>query len=109
MIPKNVTDFRLGDRKIYQTIDRMNEQNRFMRGMFVWADFKSIGIEFERNKRFAGKSHAHFLGVLQLAIQGMFAFSYVPIRFIAMFGFIISGSSLTYVLYSNKSFDQKEI
>jgi glycosyltransferase involved in cell wall biosynthesis len=100
MIPKNVSDFRLGDRKVYPTIGRMNEQNRFIRGMFVWAGFKSIGIEFERNKRFAGKSHAHFLGVLQLAIQGIFAFSYVPIRFIAIFGFIISGISLIYLLYT---------
>lgn len=33
MIPKNVSDFRLRDRKVYQTIDHMNEQNRFIRGM----------------------------------------------------------------------------
>jgi dolichol-phosphate mannosyltransferase len=78
----------------------MKERNRFMRGMFAWAGFKSIGIEFERNKRFAGKSHAHFSGVLQLAIQGIFAFSYVPIRFIAVLGFVISGISLVYLLYS---------
>jgi len=100
LIPKNASDSRLIDRKIYQTINGMKERNRFMRGMFAWAGFKSIGIEFERNKRFAGKSHAHFSGVLQLAIQGIFAFSYVPIRFIAILGFVISGISLAYLLYS---------
>jgi len=99
LIPKNASDSRLVERKVYEAINRMDERNRFMRGIFVWVGFKSIGLKFERNKRFAGKSHAHFNGVLQLAIQGIFAFSYVPIRFIAIFGFIISGISLIYLLY----------
>ncbi len=100
MIPRNVSDFRLVDRKLYQTINRLEERNRFMRGMFVWAGFKSIGLQFERNKRFAGKSHAHFSHVLQLAVQGIFAYSYVPIRFISFFGLALSGISLLYLLYT---------
>jgi len=100
LIPKNASDSRLVDRKVYEAINGMNERNRFMRGMFVWAGFKSIGLKFERNKRFAGKSHAHFNGVLQLAIQGIFAFSYVPIRFIAVLGFVISGISLVDLLFT---------
>jgi dolichol-phosphate mannosyltransferase len=100
LIPKNASDSRLVDRKVYEAINGMNERNRFMRGMFVWAGFKSIGLKFERNKRFAGKSHANFNGVLQLAIQGIFAFSYVPIRLIATLGFVISGISLVDLLFT---------
>jgi len=100
LIPKNASDSRLVDRKVYEAINRMDERNRFMRGIFVWVGFKSIGLKFERNKRFAGKSHAHFNGVLQLAIQGIFAFSYVPIRFIAVLGFVISGISLVDLLFT---------
>jgi glycosyltransferase involved in cell wall biosynthesis len=100
MIPRNASDFRLIDRKLCATINSMHERNRFMRGMFVWTGFKTIGVEFERNTRFSGKSHAHFLGVLQLAIQGIFAYSYVPIRFISIFGFIVSGASLAYLLFT---------
>ena len=100
LIPKNVSDFRLIDRKVYETINHMGERNRFMRGMFVWAGFKSTGIEFERNPRFAGKSHAHFSHVLQLAIQGIFAYSYLPIRFISFLGLLLSGVSLIYLVYT---------
>jgi len=100
LIPKNASDSRLVDRKVYEAINRMDERNRFMRGIFVWVGFKSIGLKFERNKRFAGESHAHFSGVLQLAIQGIFAFSYVPIRFIAILGFVISGISLVDLLFT---------
>jgi dolichol-phosphate mannosyltransferase len=100
IVPKNVSDFRLVDKKIYQIINSLDERNRFMRGLFAWVGFKSTGIEYERAKRFAGKSHASFLGVLQLAIQGIFAFSYIPIKLIAVVGFIISGCSFTYLLYT---------
>jgi polyisoprenyl-phosphate glycosyltransferase len=100
LIPKNVSDFRLVDRKVYKVINSMNERNRFMRGMFAWTGFKSIGVEYERAERFSGNSHAHFLGVLQLAIQGIFAFSYVPIRYMAVFGFILSFISMLYLVYT---------
>lgn len=99
IIPENASDFRLVDKKVYQTINNMNERNRFMRGMFAWSGFKSIGVEYERADRFAGKSHAHFFHVLQLAVHGIFAFSYMPLRFIAVLGFIVSFLSLLYLLY----------
>jgi dolichol-phosphate mannosyltransferase len=83
LIPKDVSDYRLIDRKIVKTINNIHERNRFMRGLFAWSGFKSTGIEFERDKRYAGKSHAHFWKVVELALKGIFAFSYKPIYFIA--------------------------
>ena len=35
MIPRNVSDFRLIDRKIYTVINSMQERNRFVRGLFA--------------------------------------------------------------------------
>lgn len=100
MIPKNVSDFRLMDRKMYTTINQMQERNRFMRGLFAWVGFKSAGIEFERAPRFAGVSHAPFWKVLELAIKGILAFSYVPIQFISVFGFVLSFFSLLYFVFT---------
>jgi len=34
IIPKNASDFRLVDKKVYQIINNMNERTRFMRGLF---------------------------------------------------------------------------
>lgn len=99
VIPENVSDFRLVDKKVYQTFNEMNEHNRFIRGMFAWAGFKSIGIEFERKERFAGKSQADFISVFNLAVKGIFAYSYVPIRFISVLGFLVAGISLISLLY----------
>lgn len=90
VFPKNVSDFRLVDRAVYETINDMRERNRFMRGMFFWAGFKSVGIKHERPARFAGESKAHTLKVLELALKGIFAYSYLPLRFITITGLFVS-------------------
>ena len=100
LIPENVSDFRLMDRKVYEAINFMKERNRFLRGMVAWTGFKSVGVEYERARRFSGKSHAHSLHVLQLAISSIFAFSYFPIRSISFLGIALSGVSLLYLLYT---------
>ncbi|MEQ8225710.1 MAG: glycosyltransferase family 2 protein, partial [Candidatus Eremiobacterota bacterium] len=74
LIPKNASDYRLIDKKVLKVVNQIHERNRFMRGLFAWTGFKSAGIEFERDKRYAGKSHAHFWKVFELAIKGIFAF-----------------------------------
>ena len=100
MIPKNVSDFRLMDRRMYATINKMQERNRFMRGLFAWVGFRSVGVEFERAKRFAGVSHAPFWKVLELAVKGILAFSYVPIQAISVFGLALSFTSFMYFIFT---------
>jgi dolichol-phosphate mannosyltransferase len=92
-IPKNVSDFRLVDRKVYETVNTMEERNRFVRGLFAWVGFKSIGVEAPRAPREAGVSGAHTLKVLDLAMKGIFAHSYMPLKFIFAFGLVMSGLS----------------
>ena len=89
-IPKNASDFRLVDRKVYETVRRMTERNRFARGLFAWVGFKSIGVPMVRPPRFAGVSKAHTLPVLELALKGIMANSYKPLRFISLFGLCLS-------------------
>jgi dolichol-phosphate mannosyltransferase len=92
-IPKNASDFRLVDKKVYLAIKSMTERNRFVRGLFAWAGFKSIGIPMERPPRFGGVSNAHTFGVIDLAFKGIFAHSYKPLRLITIFGIFLSAFS----------------
>ena len=92
-IPRNASDFRLVDRKVYEAVKGMTERNRFVRGLFAWAGFNSIGVPMERPPRFGGVSNAHTLKVLDLAFKGIFAHSYKPLRLITVFGFVLSGLS----------------
>ncbi len=92
-IPENASDFRLVDRKVYETVRTMTERNRFVRGLFAWVGFKSVGVPMTRPPRFAGESNAHSMKVLELAIKGIFAHSYKPLRFISVFGLVLSSIS----------------
>ena len=89
-IPKNVSDYRLLDRKVYEAVRGMDERNRFVRGLVAWVGFKSIGIEAERQERFGGESKAHSLKVIDLAFKGIFSHSYVPLKLITMTGVALS-------------------
>ena len=97
-IPRNASDFRLVDRKVYEAVKGMTERNRFVRGLFAWAGFNSIGVPMERPPRFGGVSNAHTLKVLDLAFKGIFAHSYKPLRLITVFGFILSGISFISII-----------
>ena len=92
-IPRNASDFRLVDKKVYVAVRGMTERNRFVRGLFAWAGFNSIGIPMERPQRFGGVSNAHTFKVLDLAFKGIFAHSYKPLRLITVFGFLLSAIS----------------
>jgi len=97
-IPRNASDFRLVDRKVYEAVKSMTERNRFVRGLFAWAGFNSIGVPMERPPRFGGVSNAHTLKVLDLAFKGIFAHSYKPLRLITVFGFVLSGLSFVSIV-----------
>ena len=97
-IPRNASDFRLVDRKVYNAVKQLNERNRFVRGLFAWVGFKSIGVPMIRPPRFGGVSNAHTWKVIDLAFKGIFANSYKPLKLITFFGVSLSGISLLSIL-----------
>jgi len=97
-IPRNVSDFRLLDRRAYEAVRSMEERNRFIRGLAAWVGFESIGIAMERPPRFGGESKAYSFHVIELAFKGIFAHSYVPLRLITLLGVTLSISSFLILL-----------
>ena len=89
-ITRNASDFRLVDRKVYEAVRSMDERNRFVRGLFSWVGFKSIGLPMKRAPRFAGESKAYTFKVMDLAGKGILAHSYMPLRLITLTGFFFS-------------------
>ena len=90
MIPRSVSDFRLIDRKLYHSVNQMNERTRMLRGIIAWSGFKSVGVEFDRGDRVGGESKAYTRTVLSLAIRGILSFSYIPLKIATVLGIILS-------------------
>lgn len=89
IFPENVSDFRLIDKKVYSQVNLMPERNKYLRGVIAWTGFKQTGIPFERSARFSGESKANFTTVLKVAANGIFSFSYIPLRIVTVVGFAL--------------------
>jgi dolichol-phosphate mannosyltransferase len=81
----------------------MPETHRFIRGMVSWVGFKQIGLEYERQERFAGETKYPFKKMLAFAIDALTSFSTTPLKLATYFGFFVSLIGLlgiVYVLYT---------
>lgn len=99
VIPEDVTDFRLLDRRVAVAMNRLGENNRFTRGLSVWSGFKVATIPFVRPERFAGESKAPFLDLASEAFNGMLSFSYIPLRIASLLGFAFSALSILFLFW----------
>lgn len=79
-IPKDTGDFRLVSRRALQAVLEMPEQARFIRGMFAWAGFRQIGLEYVREARTVGETKYPFGAMMRLATDALTGFSIRPLR-----------------------------
>lgn len=86
-IPLDSGDFCAMKRRVVEAINALPERNRFIRGIRSWVGFKQIGLEYERDERYAGKSKYNLKKLLKLAFDGVFSFSYLPFKFMFYLGF----------------------
>ncbi|MCC4115024.1 glycosyltransferase family 2 protein [Aromatoleum toluclasticum] len=89
-------DFRLFDRAVVDAINSLPERTRFMKGITSWVGFRQETIDFEPAERAAGASAWSLMRLLRYAIDGLSAFSTLPLRVWSMAGICISGLSVLY-------------
>ena len=73
-------DFRFMTRQMVDSILSMKEYNRFSKGIFSWVGFDTKWIDFEDVERAAGETKWSFWGLFKYAIEGITAFSTVPLK-----------------------------
>ncbi len=95
-IPENTGDYRLMDRRVVETIKSLPERSRFMKGLFAWVGFKSIGVPYARPERAAGESKFNFWRLWNFALDGFVSFSTVPLRMWSYLGGIVAFLSFLY-------------
>jgi glycosyltransferase involved in cell wall biosynthesis len=99
-IPLDSGDFSLISRRVVEILNKMPEENRYIRGMRSWVGFRQIGIEYERDARVAGDTKYSLRKLLDLAFMGILNFSTFPIRFISFLGICSISISLIYLSYT---------
>jgi len=84
----NHADYRLTSKRVLDELEKFEEVNLFLRGMFPLVGFKSDVVYYERNERFAGESKYPLKKMLSFAWEGITSFSVKPITIIKNIGII---------------------
>jgi dolichol-phosphate mannosyltransferase len=96
-IPAHVGVYGLLDRKALDELNRLQERNRFLPGLRAWVGFEQRAVHYDRSARAAGLPKQSFGRLLHYALNGIFSFSYKPLRlmvfggsFICVTGFVLA-------------------
>lgn len=81
-------DYRLMTRQMVDAIISMREYNRYSKGLFSFVGFKTKWVEYENVQRVAGETHWSFWKLFVYAIDGICAFSTVPLVIAAVLGLL---------------------
>lgn len=98
-IPYNAGDFRLLDRKVINALNQCKETHRFMKGLYAWVGYRTIGINYHAQSRRNGRSSWSYHKLFDLALTGITSFSSIPLRIWGFIGLLISFLSFLYMLY----------
>lgn len=95
-IPHHVGDFRLMDRRVVDVLKTLPEARRFMKGLFAWAGFRTVTVDYVRPERNLGTSKFSGWKLWNLALEGITSFSIVPLKIWTYIGFLVAACSFVY-------------
>ena len=82
--------YRLMNRKMADAVLQMSEYNRFSKGLYEWVGFRTKWFEYENVERVAGKTKWSFFKLFLYSIEGIVAFSTVPLALASIIGVMLS-------------------
>ena len=97
-LPGDAGDFRLIDSRVAEVLRRLPEHNRFMKGLFAWAGFPTVAVPYTQPERQSATSRFTFWRLWNFALDGLFAFSTVPLRVWSYVGGLLALGAMIYLL-----------
>lgn len=92
-------DYRLMTRQFVNSLLEMSEYNRFSKGLFGWIGYQTKWIEFENRERIAGETKWSFYKLLLYSIEGIVAFSTMPLIISALIGIFFCLVSISFIIF----------
>ncbi|MBV0932292.1 glycosyltransferase family 2 protein [Marinobacterium weihaiense] len=98
-IPPSAGDFRLLSRRVVDVLGQLPERNRFMKGLYAWVGFRSIGVPYHQPARLHGNSRFNYWKLWNFALDGLVGFSSLPLRVWSYLGGGLAFCSLLFMLW----------
>lgn len=96
-IPVDVGDFRLMSRRVVDQFKAFREKDRFVRGLVSWVGYNQVGVQYARDRRFAGETKYPYRKMIKFALDGITSFSDVPLKMATWLGYSASFLALLYL------------
>ena len=96
---EGATDYRIMTRQVVDSVLNLPEYNRFSKGLFQWVGFDTKWIEYDNIERIAGESTWSFWGLIKYSIEGLVAFTTLPLSVSTFLGMVFSVIAFIYMLF----------
>ncbi len=80
-IPLNAGIFGLLDRQAVDSINALQERNRYLPGLRAWVGYRTAVVYYDRQDRIGGEGKLSFVSRIKYAMDAITSFSYKPLRF----------------------------
>ncbi len=98
-IPRDTGDFRLMSRRAVSAVLQMPEKTQFMKEMFHWVGFRSIGVLYEQPERAVGTTKWNYWKLWNFALDGLTASTTFPLRIWTYLGAAFACCASIYAIY----------
>ncbi len=92
-------DYRLMTRQVTDAILSLKEYNRFSKGIFGWVGYKTKWLEYENVQRAAGETKWNFWKLFLYSLDGIMAFSTVPLSMASFFGILFCLLAFIFMIF----------
>ncbi len=90
LIRTNAGTFGLLGREALDTFNRLPERHRFFPALRAWIGYRVAEVPYDRQERAAGQPQQTLGKLVRYACDGLFSFSYLPLRLLAYVGVFVS-------------------
>lgn len=91
-------DYRMMNRRMVDSVLEMQEYNRFSKGIFSFVGFDTKWIEQENIERELGQTKWNMKGLIKYSIEGITAFSTVPLVLASIIGLLFCLISFIFII-----------
>lgn len=92
-------DFRMMTRQVVDAVLSMGEYNRFSKGIFGWIGFRTKWLDYVNVERVAGETKWSFWKLFLYAIDGIIAFSTMPLVIASLSGILFCITAILMAVY----------
>lgn len=97
---ENASDFRMMRRTVLESVLSLSEYHRFSKGIFSWVGYNTVSIPYEVKEREAGETKWNFKKLLKYALEGMMAYTDLPLKLPLYFAAFMAVLSVVFAFIS---------